>query len=117
VVDRYKNISHYVKTYRNTGGPSAPEGGDMKITVEIKTVYGKQLIYPVCENAYAFASLTKKKTFSLDNVDEIKKLGFRIEVGASSNWLSDAAVHCHENMEYHDDGSVVEYHTPNLYED
>ena len=82
----------------------------MKIKVEIKTVYGKQLIYPRCKNASAFARLTGKKTFSLDNVDEIKKLGFRVEVSASSNWLSDAAVHCHECMEYHDDGSVVDYH-------
>lgn len=89
----------------------------MKITVEIKTVYGKQVIYPVCENAYAFASLTKKKTFSFDDVVNINKLGFRIAVTPSSPWLSDAAVHCHECMEYHDDGSVVDYHTANPHED
>ena len=57
----------------------------MKIKVEIKSVYGKRLIYPVCEKAKLFANLIGQKTlgelgYSEYNINSIKELGYSIEV-------------------------------------
>ncbi len=48
------------------------------ITVDIKNVYGNELIYPVCFNAKKFTSLTKNKTLSKKDIDIIKTLGYKI---------------------------------------
>lgn len=51
------------------------------ITVSLKNVYGNELIYPVCEKAKLFASLTGKKTLSQNDIDVIiKALGFEIYI-------------------------------------
>jgi hypothetical protein len=51
----------------------------MKITVEVKTVYGEERIYPVCENARIFAALVKQTTLTRHNLAHIKQLGYAIE--------------------------------------
>jgi len=51
-----------------------------EIVIEIKTVYGKQLIYPVCNNALAFARIAKTKTFSYNNLYDIMSLGFIVKL-------------------------------------
>lgn len=50
------------------------------ITVRIKNVYGNELIYPVCDNAKAFAQMSEKKTLSARNIDIIKKMGYTVQV-------------------------------------
>ena len=50
------------------------------ITVDIKNVYGNELIYPVCFNAKKFTSLTKNKTLSKKDIDIIKTLGYKVIV-------------------------------------
>ena len=50
------------------------------ITVNIKNVYGNELIYPVCFNAKKFTSLTKNKTLSKKDIDIIKTLGYKVVV-------------------------------------
>ena len=50
------------------------------ITVDIKNVYGNELIYPVCFNAKKFTSLTKNKTLSKKDINIIRTLGFNIIV-------------------------------------
>lgn len=50
------------------------------ITVSIKNVYGNELIYPVCDKAKLFASLTGKKTLGQNDIDTIKALGFEIYI-------------------------------------
>ena len=50
----------------------------MWITVEIKTVYGNDLIYPICKTAKTFAALTGKKTLTTEAIKNIKKLGYKI---------------------------------------
>ncbi len=50
------------------------------ITVEIKQVYGRQLIYPICDNAQSFALLTNTRTFTPGHVAVIRKLGFDVKV-------------------------------------
>lgn len=55
----------------------------LSITVEIKSVYGEQKIYPVCELAKIFASMVGQKTLTLGNIDHIKSLGFEVLVKQS----------------------------------
>jgi hypothetical protein len=54
----------------------------MKIQVYLRSVYGRQTIYPFCEMAKVFAALTNKKTLSKMDVDKIKKLGYTVETVA-----------------------------------
>ncbi len=50
------------------------------ITVEIKNVYGKQTIYPICDNALVFASIAGTKTLTIDTISKIKALGYTIDI-------------------------------------
>lgn len=54
-----------------------------KVIVEIKSVYGREVIYPVNTNAELFTALTGTKTLSRDNIAKIKALGFTVEVKAA----------------------------------
>jgi len=54
------------------------------VQVQVKNVYGNELIYPVGENACLLARLIGKKTFSTDNIVYIQNLGFTVEVVAPS---------------------------------
>lgn len=56
---------------------------DMEITVRIKNVYGKELIYPVDENAEIFCRLTHTVTLSKYDIQRIKLLGFTVNVEQS----------------------------------
>lgn len=58
-----------------------------KIVVKIKTVYGKDLIYPVCDKAKLFASLTRKSTLDTYDLSNISRLGFTIEQAAFNETL------------------------------
>ena len=52
----------------------------MTITVQIKTVYGNEAIYPICDKAKQFAALVGTKTLTRDAIAKIKTLGYSIEV-------------------------------------
>lgn len=52
----------------------------MKITVQIKNVYGVKRVYPVCGKAKLFTQMTGRKTLSENNLSIIKDLGFVVEV-------------------------------------
>ena len=65
----------------------------MNIKVEIKNIYGKELIYPVCEKAKLFANLIGQKTlgelgYSEYNINSIKELGYSVEVAVSYTHLT-----------------------------
>lgn len=49
------------------------------IQVTVKNVYGTEMVYPVCETAKIFTSLTGKKTFTDSDLTDIKRLGFNVE--------------------------------------
>lgn len=51
----------------------------MKVIVQIKSVYGNELIYPINTTAQQFAKLVGKKTLSRADLQIIKSLGFEIE--------------------------------------
>lgn len=48
----------------------------MVLQVEMKSVYGNTLIYPVCDKAKTFAKLIGKKTFSNSDMNVIRELGY-----------------------------------------
>jgi hypothetical protein len=52
----------------------------MKIVVQIKHVYGNELIYPVCETAKIFSYIAGNKTLSSHTIEQIKRLGYAVEV-------------------------------------
>lgn len=61
----------------------------MEITVRIKSVYGRELIYPVCEKAKLFALLCHKRTLDRSDIDRIKALGFLVAVEKGTIFLLD----------------------------
>lgn len=56
----------------------------MKIKVNIKNVYGNELVYPVCEKALLLAKLAGRKTFTDRDIATIKELGYIIEVATKT---------------------------------
>ena len=51
----------------------------MQITVEIKSVYGVERIYAVCNNAKLITKLKQSKTLSKDDISILKELGYTIQ--------------------------------------
>jgi hypothetical protein len=52
------------------------------LVVRITKNYGQEAIYPVDETAELFTKLTGKKTFSRSELNQIKQLGYEINVMA-----------------------------------
>jgi hypothetical protein len=52
----------------------------MKITVQIKTNYGNEAIYPVCKMAEGFAAIAGTKTLTRQTLRMVKNMGFEIEI-------------------------------------
>lgn len=52
----------------------------MKITVEVKNVWGRKLIYPVCDKAKLLCQLTGKETFSPEDIRILEKLGYLVGI-------------------------------------
>ena len=50
-----------------------------EIQLEMRNVFGVDRIYPVCEKSQIFARITGLKTLQPTTIDEIKKLGYKIE--------------------------------------
>jgi deoxyinosine 3'endonuclease (endonuclease V) len=50
------------------------------VTVRIRNIYGRDLYYPVCDNAAAFASIAGTETLNLSVLEKIYKLGFLVMV-------------------------------------
>lgn len=50
------------------------------IQVEIKSVYGVEKIYPVSEEAKVFAKLLGQQTLTVEDIQNIKLLGYMVEV-------------------------------------
>lgn len=52
----------------------------MTITVMRKNVYGKELIYPVCDKAECLTMLADTKTFTPYQIQIIKALGYKVVI-------------------------------------
>jgi hypothetical protein len=55
-------------------------GCEMNIQVEQRSVYGTVKFYPVNELAEQFTRLMKQKTFDVQNLKDIKRMGVSVEV-------------------------------------
>lgn len=52
----------------------------MAIQVQVKNVYGNELVYPICDKAKLFAEIAGDRTLTFNTLKCIKALGYRIEV-------------------------------------
>ena len=52
--------------------------------VNIRNVFGNERIFPICESALLIAKLIGRKTFSRNDIEIIKKLGFSVSVEAQT---------------------------------
>jgi hypothetical protein len=53
---------------------------DKTYTVEIRDVYGKTIVYPVCDTAHTFAALTGCKTLTDLALMRINSLGYTMVI-------------------------------------
>ena len=54
----------------------------MQIIVKIKSVYGNETVYPVCETAQTFAKMLNTKTLTREALRHIKALGYSVQIEA-----------------------------------
>jgi hypothetical protein len=52
----------------------------MRIQVEIKSVYGRDTVYPACPDARRFADISGAKTLTDRTLRLVRELGYEIEV-------------------------------------
>lgn len=57
----------------------------MQIQVSIKKVYGKELVYPICDKALLFTQLAGTSTLTPPIISIIKKLGFTLNIQQQEN--------------------------------
>jgi len=50
------------------------------VHVRVTDVYGKRVVYPVCERAKVFASIAGTKTLTDSTLMYVKKLGYTLHV-------------------------------------
>ena len=53
---------------------------NLKIKVSIKNVYGVERIYTKCKISTSFSRLMRKRTFDREEIQEIKTMGYSVEV-------------------------------------
>tara|TARA_R110000796_G_scaffold3509_1_gene13651 strand:+ start:1303 stop:1518 length:216 start_codon:yes stop_codon:yes gene_type:complete len=46
------------------------------LTVELKSIYGRDLIYPACDQSQLMAELLNVKTLSLFHIRKLRRLGY-----------------------------------------
>ena len=52
----------------------------MKIIIKKKNVYGDNKYYPICKDAKLFAEIAGTVTLTLDNLERIQDMGFKLEL-------------------------------------
>ncbi len=53
------------------------------IQVEIKSVFGREVIYPACPRSEGFCQLVGQKSLTRHQVEQIKALGYEVQVATS----------------------------------
>ena len=48
------------------------------ITVEIETLYGREVIRPICDAAKTFAKMAGTKTLTRQQIELVKELGYKV---------------------------------------
>lgn len=52
----------------------------MKITLDLKQVYGATRAYPACDTSRIFADMLGRKTLTRSDIRHIERLGFAIAI-------------------------------------
>jgi len=52
----------------------------MQLIVEIKSIYGVERIYAVCNNSKLITKLKQSKTLNKDDISILRELGYKIEI-------------------------------------
>lgn len=53
---------------------------ELRITVRVVNVYGKETVYPVCHTAQLLCKLAGKRTITTDMLAVIEALGYQVQV-------------------------------------
>ena len=61
----------------------------MKVTIQVKNVYGEDKVYPVCSNAKLFAEIAGTKTLTVDTLQRMKWLGVEFDYAPNDAVLND----------------------------
>lgn len=77
---------HAHSTYGYSRG-QGEKGHAMPITVQVRNVYGNDLVYPADETAEKFARLLKVKTFNAFQLGMIRSLGYAIHTSEQLPWI------------------------------
>ena len=68
----------------------------MEIKLKAKSVYGKVLVYPVCEKSNLLIRLTGKKTFDDTDMFVLERLGYSVsweaEILEAASWKQDLSL-------------------------
>jgi hypothetical protein len=65
-----------------------PDAGLRFILVEVRTVYGNEMIYPACDKAAAFCSIAGTRTLPRHLLKHITALGFEVRVAPAITLLA-----------------------------
>jgi len=79
-IDSHCQMWYYSLKATHNGWWDLKKKAEMKILVEIKSVYGTERIFPADENAKIFTQIIGQKTLSREHIELIKKRGFQVEV-------------------------------------
>ena len=53
-----------------------PKASKMELEVQVKNVYGRDVVYPVCEKSRLLARLSGNRTLTSEVIAVIKQLGY-----------------------------------------
>jgi len=60
----------------------------LHIVVEVRTVYGNEMIYPACEKAQSFCAIAGTRTLPRHLLKHITALGFEVRVAPAITVLA-----------------------------
>lgn len=51
----------------------------MNLKIEVRTIYGRKMYYPHCDQSKLLLKISGQKTFTEENIKTIKQMGYVIE--------------------------------------
>jgi hypothetical protein len=83
-INEIKRLQQSVAARESLQKALGSEAARLIVEVEVRSVYGKNLVYPANETAHKFAALIGVKTFNRAQIDQIKGLGYFLALTSSS---------------------------------
>jgi len=54
------------------------------ITVEVRNVYGNEMVYPACDTAKLFARIANRTTLNASILNDIAQLGYQVKTATTN---------------------------------